>query len=106
MSFLKHLCSSMSRKLSNAKIDRFSTAAGVLAFAKAFIWRAGVIGVPLFSSAVFAQSENGQTMTGTYKPATMSNGNVGSLSIQFEDTANATMTLPDGRQLPVTRFRF
>jgi hypothetical protein len=62
------------------------------------------------SSQVFqnnwTQYANGQTMSGTYKPATMVNGNVGSLSIQFQDSANATMTLPNGTQLPITRFRF
>jgi alpha-tubulin suppressor-like RCC1 family protein len=54
----------------------------------------------------WTQYANGQTMSGTYRPATMIDGNVGSLSIQFQDSANATMTLPNGTQLPITRFRF
>jgi hypothetical protein len=54
----------------------------------------------------WSQYANGQTMTGAYKPATQMNANAGALSIQFQDAANATMTLPDGRQLPVTRFKF
>ena len=55
----------------------------------------------------WSQFANGQTMTGTYKPPTPSNGNVvGALSIQFQDAANATMTLPGGRQIPITRFRY
>jgi hypothetical protein len=54
----------------------------------------------------WSQWANGQTMTGAYKPATQINGNVGALSIQFQDTMNATMTLPDGRRLPITRFKF
>jgi hypothetical protein len=52
------------------------------------------------------QYANGQTMTGAWKPNALINGNVGALSIQFQDTANATMTLPNGTQLPITRFRF
>jgi hypothetical protein len=54
----------------------------------------------------WTQWGNGQTMTGTYKPATQINSNVGPLTIQFADTANATTTLPDGRQVPITRFKF
>ena len=41
-----------------------------------------------------------------YKPATQINGNVGPLTIQFQDRESAVMTMPDGRQLPITRFRF
>ena len=48
----------------------------------------------------------GQTMTGIYKPATLVNTNVSTVRIQFSDTQNATLTLPDGRQIPITRFRF
>jgi hypothetical protein len=53
----------------------------------------------------WTQYANGQTMTGPYKPpgpAVLA----GSLTIQFQDTANATMTLPGGQQIPITRFRF
>jgi len=32
--------------------------------------------------------------------------NVGALAIQFQDATNATMTLPGGRQIPITRFKF
>ena len=55
---------------------------------------------------VWRQYGNGQTMTGAYKPATLVNGNVGTVRIQFSDTQNATLTLPDGRTIPMTRFRF
>jgi len=54
----------------------------------------------------WAQYANGHTMTGAYKPATQINGNVGALAIQFTDTTNATLTLPDNRKIPITRFRF
>ena len=52
------------------------------------------------------QYGNGQTMSGSYKPTTLMNPNVGTVRIQFSDTQNATLTLPDGRQIPITRFRF
>ena len=51
------------------------------------------------------QYANGQTLTGTYK-APGDPVAVGALSIQFQDAANATLTLPTGTQLPITRFRF
>jgi alpha-tubulin suppressor-like RCC1 family protein len=54
----------------------------------------------------WSQYANGQTMTDAWKQNTLINGNVGPLTIQFQDTANATMTLPDGRQIPITRFKF
>ena len=54
----------------------------------------------------WSQYANGQTMTGAYKPATTLNANVGALTIQFQDATNATLTLPDNRKLPITRFRF
>jgi hypothetical protein len=52
------------------------------------------------------QYGNGQTLTGTYRPAAKVNTNVGSITIRFSDTQNATLTLPDGRTIPITRFRF
>ena len=55
---------------------------------------------------VWEQLGNGQTMTGTYTPATLVNANVGTVRIQFSDTENATLTLPDGGTINITRFRF
>jgi hypothetical protein len=52
------------------------------------------------------QYGNGQTMTGSYQPATLVNPNVGTVRIEFSNTENATLTLPDGRRIPITRFRF
>jgi hypothetical protein len=54
----------------------------------------------------WTQYANGQTMMGAYKPATMINGNVGAIGIQFQSTTSATLTLPDSRTIPLTRFRF
>jgi alpha-tubulin suppressor-like RCC1 family protein len=62
--------------------------------------------IPQTFQSSWTQWGNGQTMAGAYKPATQINSNVGPLTIQFQDTANGTMTLPDGRQIPITRFRF
>ncbi len=52
------------------------------------------------------QFANGQTITGAYRPPTLVNANAGALTVQFADAQNATLTLPDGRAIPLTRFRF
>ena len=57
-------------------------------------------------SSVWQQIANGQTLTGPYKQPVISNANVGPVAIQFQDTANAILTLPGGRQLAITRQRF
>jgi len=54
----------------------------------------------------WSQLGNGQTITGTYRPPTTVNSNVGSVTIRFSDTQNGTLTLPDGRTISITRFRF
>jgi len=48
---------------------------------------------------------NGQTMTGAWK-APMQLASPGAIGIQFKDSANATLTFPNGKQLPIERFRF
>ena len=55
---------------------------------------------------VWTQFANGQTLTGAYRPAAPVSPSVGALGIRFQDAANATLTLPDGRQVPIARFRF
>jgi hypothetical protein len=52
------------------------------------------------------QVAGGQTMTGAYKKASVINSNVGAVTIQFQDATNATLTLPDGKQVAITRERF
>ncbi|MBL0141010.1 MAG: hypothetical protein IPP91_02830 [Betaproteobacteria bacterium] len=49
---------------------------------------------------------NGQTLMGPYKPATRISDNVAPVTVQFDTTTTATMTLPNGRKLALTRFRF
>ena len=52
------------------------------------------------------QYEKGQTLTGLYQPAKLVNGNVGSITIRFISPGLATLTLPDGREIWITRYRF
>jgi hypothetical protein len=49
---------------------------------------------------------NGQTLTGPYKPAVQLSNNVAPVTIQFDSATTGTMTLPGGRKLPITRFRY
>jgi hypothetical protein len=49
---------------------------------------------------------NGQTLGGPYKPAAQLTNNFAPLSIRFTDSQNATMTLPGGKSLAITRFKF
>ncbi len=54
----------------------------------------------------WTQYAGGQTLTGAFHSASVVNANVGTVSVQFSDSLNATLTLPDGRQIPLTRFNF
>lgn len=57
-------------------------------------------------SGTWQQYANGQAMGAPYRAPTLVSGNVGNLSLVFSDSQNATMTLPDGRKIPLTRFGF
>lgn len=48
----------------------------------------------------------GQAMGGPYRPATRTSDNAGSLAIDFSSTTRATLTLPDGRRIPLERQAF
>lgn len=52
------------------------------------------------------QFGGGQTLTGAYKPASLVNGNVGTLGLTFTGATTANLTLPNGRVVPITRFLF
>lgn len=52
----------------------------------------------------WSQFGNGQTISGTYVKPIELNSNVGSVQIQFSSATTATMTLPDGRQIQITRY--
>ena len=49
---------------------------------------------------------NGQTLTGTYRPATRTSDSFAPVAIRFNSSSTATMTLPGGRQLELQRHRF
>jgi hypothetical protein len=65
---------------------------------------------PMISSSEFqgawAVFGGGQTLTGSYVPPTVTNANGGSVTLQFTNPTVATLTLPDGRQIPFERFNF
>lgn len=48
----------------------------------------------------------GQALDGDWKPASAVEANAGAVSLQFSDESNAVMTLPDGRQIAISRFDF
>jgi hypothetical protein len=52
------------------------------------------------------QYGNGQTLGGNYVPPIVVNSSVGSAVLQFTSPSAATLTLPDGRQIPFVRFAF
>jgi hypothetical protein len=54
----------------------------------------------------WTQYANGQTLTGGFQSAQLINADVGSVTVQFTDVSDAILTLPNGRQIPLTRFQF
>ncbi len=52
------------------------------------------------------QYGNGQTLTGTFKPASVVNSNIGSVTINFSSTTSAILTLPNGTKIPLIRYLF
>jgi hypothetical protein len=61
---------------------------------------------PTLFQGEWTQYANGQALGGPYKGPIVSNSMVGAATIQFTDSANAVLTLPDGRQIPFVRFAF
>jgi len=57
-------------------------------------------------NGAWQQMANGQTMTGAYRAPVLLDSNVGSLSLAFGGSRAATLTLPGGRRIPLTRFDF
>jgi hypothetical protein len=55
---------------------------------------------------VWQQYANGQTLTGSYKPATVINTDVGPATIQFTSTTTGQMTFPDGHTVMIERYAF
>lgn len=66
----------------------------------------GALARPDFYQGNWILYGNGQTLTGAYRPPVELNPGAGSVALQFSGTQTATLTLPDGRQIPLTRFQF
>jgi uncharacterized protein (DUF1800 family) len=54
----------------------------------------------------WSQYANGQTLLGSYKPPVVIDSQVGALTVQFTDDADATLTLPQSTQIGITHFLF
>jgi hypothetical protein len=52
------------------------------------------------------QYGGGQTLTGTYQAPSVVNATVGTVTLQFSSPTTATLTLPDGEQVQITRYPF
>ena len=65
---------------------------------------------PMTSTTLFQghweQYSGGQTLTGAYFPPASPPANAGNVTLQFTSTTTATLTLPDARQIQLTRFYF
>jgi hypothetical protein len=58
-------------------------------------------------SANWAQVANGQSLTGAYRAPSVTNANVGAVTIPpTTSLTRRTMTMPDGRAITLTRFPF
>lgn len=66
----------------------------------------GAMATPTLYQGAWLQFANGQTLTGPFKQNQLINGNAGAITLQFNSTTTATLTLPGGRQIPLTRFIF
>ncbi|MBI1891344.1 MAG: c-type cytochrome [Burkholderiales bacterium] len=49
---------------------------------------------------------NGQVLQGSFKAASVVNSNVGNITVTFTNATTGTLTLPDGRQIPLIRYTF
>lgn len=54
----------------------------------------------------WAQFGNGTTLAGGYQPASVVNSDVGSVTLQFTSPTAGTLTLPNGRQIPLVPYSF
>lgn len=61
---------------------------------------------PTLYQGSWLQFANGQTLTGSYQPPSQPPASVGAVTLQFTSATTAILTLPDGRQIPLTRFLF
>ena len=54
----------------------------------------------------WSQYGNGQTLTGPHRLPALVNGNVGAVTIDFDNDSQGTLTLPGGGKVAITRFGF
>lgn len=69
-----------------------------------YISQGAMTSTSLYSGSL-TEFRGGQTLGGTYNEPT-SSSSVGSISIQFSSQTTATMTLPNGSQVALTRYTF
>ena len=62
-------------------------------------------GSSLFSNE-WQQFGYGQTLTGPYQAPSVVNAEAGAVTMQFSNTSTATLTLPNGAQIPLIRYNF
>jgi hypothetical protein len=66
----------------------------------------GAMTSPTLYQGTWTQYGGGQTLTGAWKQNTTVNASAGPLAIQFSSPTAATMTLPDGSEVALTRFNW
>jgi uncharacterized repeat protein (TIGR02543 family) len=65
---------------------------------------------PMTSATSYAgtwtQFANGETLSGPWKAAQVANADAGNISVVFVSSNSGMLTFPDGRTVPITRFKF
>ena len=70
------------------------------------IWNisTGAMSAPNLFEGDWLLYANGQTLAGSYKSPKITNAKAGAVKLKFSDTTHATLTLPNGREIPLERF--
>jgi outer membrane protein assembly factor BamB len=66
----------------------------------------GPMSSPTFFFNAWQTWSGGQTIAGPYKSPTLVNDNIGGALLQFSDPSHATIQLPSGEQVSLSRFQF
>jgi hypothetical protein len=66
----------------------------------------GILTNPTLFQGSWVQYANGLQLSGGTGTAIVANSDVGSVTLQFSDACDATLTLPDGRAITLQRFSF
>ncbi|HET9484205.1 MAG TPA: c-type cytochrome [Xanthomonadales bacterium] len=67
---------------------------------------AGEMATPQRYEGTWQRFANGQAMGAPWRAPIVTDSDAGAVTISFTDPRNGTMTLPDGRTIPITRFSF